>query len=138
MIEIVPNEPRYFEFIRNLRNDPRVKDGFIEEGHITQAQQTSYMADHSAEYVVALADGVPAGYGGSVAGDIRVCTHPDFQGRGIGAALVQEVLARFPGSSAKVKAGNEASLRLFESLGFETTYVIMEARQGDSRGGGTA
>ena len=126
MIEIVANEPQYFEFIRRLRNDPRVKEGFIEQAHITREQQTAYMAQHASDYIVALCDEVPAGYAGSVEGDIRVCTHPDFQGRGIGEALIRDLINRFPGSVAKVKVDNQASRRLFESCGFEVTFVIMQ------------
>ena len=130
MIEIVPNEAEYFEFIRQLRNDPRVKEGFVEQGHITPEQQAAYMAQHSSEYVVALHDGVPVGYAGSVDGDIRVCTHPDYQGEGIGQALIADLMRRFPGSTAKVKVNNHASRALFESCGFEVTYLLMEPSGG--------
>lgn len=126
MIEIVPNEPKFFEFIRTLRNDERVRDGFIEQIPVTPERQAVYMRDHAQEYVVALYDGVPAGYAGSVDGDIRVCTHPDFQARGLGSALIKALMERFPGSRAKVKVGNQASLRLFESCGFVATFVLLE------------
>jgi ribosomal protein S18 acetylase RimI-like enzyme len=136
MIQIVPNAPEYFEFIRRLRNDPRVKDGFIEQGHITIEQQVAYMAQHASEYLVALCDDVPAGYAGSIDGDIRVCTHPDFQGRGVGQALIRELVERFPGSVAKVKVENQTSKRLFESCGFEVTFVLMEQTASDPGNGG--
>lgn len=126
MIEIVPNSPQFYDFIRTLRNDERVKHGFIEQAPITPAQHAAYMAVHADEYVVALYDGSPAGYAGSVDGDIRVCTHPDYQGRGLGRALVEAIIERFPNSQAKVKVENSASLKLFESCGFITTYVLLE------------
>ncbi len=126
MIEIVSNDPRYYEFIRILRNDPRVSGGFIEQTHITSEQQVAYMADHASDYVVALVDGTPAGYAGSVDEDIRVCTHPDYQGLGVGRALIIEIMNRFPGSIAKVKVGNRASQQLFESCGFTPSFVLME------------
>ena len=126
MIEIVSNEPRYFEFIRTLRNDERVSDGFVEQAVVTREQQVAYMSQHVDHYVVALWDGVPAGYAGSIDGDIRVCTHPDYQGLGLGRALVAEIVARFPGSRAKVKVGNHASLRLFESCGFTAMFVLFD------------
>lgn len=84
------------------------------------------MAEHADEYVVALIDGKPVGYGGSVDDDIRVCTHPDYQGLGIGRALIIEVMTRFPNSVAKIKVQNVASRRLFESCGFVPTFVLME------------
>lgn len=130
-IEVVSNSPAYFEFIRELRNDPRVNRGFIEEAHITPEQQTAYMSVHANGYVIALVGDRPAGYAGSVEGDIRVCTHPDFQGMGVGRALIRELMRRFPRSVAKIKIDNVASRRLFESCGFATTFVLMEL--GDDR-----
>ncbi|MCL1594885.1 MAG: GNAT family N-acetyltransferase [Actinomycetia bacterium] len=132
MIEIVPNEPQFYEFIRVLRNDERVKHGFINEAVITPEQQTEYMAIHADEYVVSLYDGSPAGYAGSVDGDIRVCTHPDYQGRGLGRALVEAIIGRYPNSRAKVKVENTASLRLFESCGFTATYLLLDPPSDDS------
>ena len=126
MIEVVRNEPQFYEFIRVLRNDERVKHGFIEQALITREQQTEYMAVHADQYVVALYDGDPAGYAGSVDGDIRVCTHPDYQGRGLGRALVEAITERFPNSRAKVRIENTASLRLFESCGFTVSYVLLD------------
>ena len=130
MIEIVPNEPQYFDFIRTLRNDERVKSGFIGQAPITPEQQNLYMAEHADDYIVAICDGVPAGYAGSVDDDIRVCTHPDFQGRGIGRALLEVLIERFPDSHAKVKVENVASLKLFESCGFTKTYVLLKPPSG--------
>jgi ribosomal-protein-alanine N-acetyltransferase len=126
IVEIVSNEPRFYEFIRVLRNDERVKYGFIEQSVITPEQQTEYMTAHADGYVVVLYDGNPAGYAGSVDGDIRVCTHPDYQGRGLGRALVEAIIERFPNSRARVKIENIASLRLFESCGFTATYFLLD------------
>lgn len=125
MVEVVSNSPEYYEFIRNLRNDPRVKDGFIQPAHITPEQQEAYMSEHADEYVVGVVDGEAAGFAGSVDGDIRVCTHPDYQGMGVARAMIEEVLKRFPDSDAKVKVENTASLRLFESCGFVPQFVIL-------------
>lgn len=130
MIEVVSNGPEYFEFIRRLRNDERVKGGFVEQGHVTREKQDAYMAVHAHEYVVGLVDGAPAGYAGSVDGDIRVCTHPDFQGKGVARAMIEEVLRRFPGSTAKVRVENSASLRLFESAGFVPSFLILAPPDG--------
>ena len=76
------------------------------------------MQKHAGKYIVATLDGLPAGYAGVIDGDIRVCTHPDFQGNGVGRALIQEIASRFPGSTARIKPRNEPSRRLFEACGF--------------------
>ena len=43
MITIVDNESKYWDFIRTLRNDPRVREGFVKISYITHEQQNEYM-----------------------------------------------------------------------------------------------
>lgn len=126
MIEIVPNGPQFFEFIRLLRNDDRVRQGFLDQTPISPDQQAAYMAEHAHLYLIALVDGEPAGYVGSVDDDIRVCTHPDYQGVGVGRTLVKAIVDRFPNSRARVKVDNAASLRLFESCGFTPSLILLD------------
>ena len=126
MVEIVDNNVKYYEFTRLLRSDQRVQDGFIENVNITEEQQDKYMQKHIDNYIIALYNGEPAGYAGSIDDDIRVCVHPDFHKKGIGKALIQELMVRFPNSFAKVKIENEASRALFESCGFKVKYWLME------------
>ena len=79
-----------------LRTDPRMLDGFIQRAEITPEQQRKYMQAHWQEYFVALVNGQPAAFVGSVDGDIRVCTHPDYQSLGVGTFMVTELMRRFP------------------------------------------
>ncbi len=126
MIEVVENTNEYWEFIRTLRNDSRVQPGFIEQVHISREAQSLYMSKNEKYYIVALYDGNPAGYAGSINSDIRVCVHPDFQKLGIGVRLINEIMDRFPGSYARVKIQNEASKALFNKCGFNEKFWIME------------
>ena len=107
-------------------SDPRVQDGFIEVVNITKDQQDKYMKKHIDKYIVALYNNEPAGFAGSLDNDIRVCVHPDYQGKGIGKVLITELMERFPDSFAKVKIENEASIKLFEACGFKKKYYILE------------
>lgn len=117
---------QYWEFIRTLRNDPRVADGFIQTTHITSEMQEQYMSTHSQFYRVALIDDVPAGYVGVIEDDIRVCTHPNFQGMGVGKFMINKCMEIWPTAFAKVKIDNKASLKLFESCGFSKKYYYLE------------
>ena len=129
MVEIVDNAPEYYDFIRILRSDPRVQHGFIKQRNksdITPEEQNKYMSKYSDKYVVALYNGEPAGFAGSLDRDIRVCVHPDYHKKGIGKALIQELMVRFPNSFAKVKIENEEIKALFESCGFKVKYWLME------------
>ena len=120
-MELVMCTSDYWEFVRNLRMDERVIDGFIETIPITEQQQINYMLNNAQYYRIALVDGKPAGYVGVISDDIRVCTHPDFQGMGVGKFMINECMNIWPTAYAKVKYGNEASSNLFLACGFENT-----------------
>jgi RimJ/RimL family protein N-acetyltransferase len=118
-MELVMCTSDYWEFVRELRMDERVIEGFIENIPITPEQQTKYMWDNAQYYRIALVDGKPAGYVGVIEDDIRVCTHPDFQGMGVGKFMINECMNIWPTAYAKVKHGNTASDKLFLACGFE-------------------
>jgi ribosomal protein S18 acetylase RimI-like enzyme len=124
-MELVECSPQYWEFVRVLRNDERVLGGFIKSVHITEEMQESYMSNYSQFYRIALVDGEPAGYVGVIEDDIRVCTHPDFQGKGVGKFMINKCMEIWPTAFAKVKLDNEASLRLFEACGFTKKFYIL-------------
>ena len=116
---IVECTKEHWEFVRKLRMDGRVVDGFLETTPITEEQQTKYMTNNSQYYRIALVDGQPAGYVGVLNDDIRVCTHPDFWGMGVGKFMIKSAMAIWPTAYAKVKHGNMASDKLFLACGFE-------------------
>ena len=127
MMEFVKNQENYWEFIRQLRNDERVKGGFIKQEHIAQENHLKYMEKHGKNFYVCLIDETPAGYAGVIDRDIRVATHPEFQGKGVGKFMINALMTLYPDSLAKVKVENEASLRLFEACGFAKRYYILES-----------
>lgn len=114
----------YWDFVRQLRTDSRVAAGFVQQATISPQQQIAYMTSHWHEYFICLYDDAPAGYVGCVDNDIRVCTHPDYQGTGAGSFMIREIARRFPHGIAKVKIANEPSHRLFVSCGFEPAYIV--------------
>ena len=118
---IVDCTREYWEFVRKLRMDARVIDGFLETTPITEEQQIKYMISNSEHYRIALFGGKPAGYVGVIDDDIRVCTHPDFFGMGVGKFMIKSAMAIWPTAYAKVKLGNIASDKLFLSCGFEVS-----------------
>ena len=124
-MKLVKCSNEYWEFIRILRNDKRVLNGFIKSTYITEEMQIKYMNNHSQFYRIALVNGKPAGYVGVIDDDIRVCTHPDYQGRGIGKFMINKCMEIWPSSFAKVKLDNETSLALFESCGFSKKFIIL-------------
>ena len=125
-MELIKCTQQYWEFVRTLRNDERVISGFIKSVHITEEMQINYMTKHSQFYRIATIDNQPCGYVGVIDNDIRICTHPTFQGKGIGKFMLKEIMKIFPLAYGKVKIDNEASKRLFNSAGFKEKFITYE------------
>ena len=125
-IKLVQCSETYWEFVRLLRLDKRVINGFIKTSHISTEEQSEYMKVHSKNYRVALFDGSPAGYIGVIDDDIRICTHPDFQRMGVGRFMVNECTEIWKSAFAKIKLDNYESIRFFESCGFEKKFYILK------------
>jgi GNAT superfamily N-acetyltransferase len=126
LFKIVKNSPKYWEFIRTLRNMDGVREGFIEQDLINEIEHATYMLQYNNNFWICLDKAIPMGYVGIINDDIRVATHPDFQGQGVAAFMINEIVKLHPNAVAKVKLDNKASLRLFESCGFIRKYYLLE------------
>ena len=123
-LKIVENENKYYEFIRILRTHEKNSSGFLEQVQITPEQQEKYMENHKGEYYICLDENdIPVGWVGSVKDDIRICTHPNFKGNGIGKYMLNELMVRVPTAHAKVLIGNTRSENLFLACNFEEYKV---------------
>ena len=125
-MKLVECKSSLWEFVRKLRNDPRVKKGFLNFNTISPKEQRQYMIKNADYYRVVLVDDIPAGYVGVINNDIRVGTHPDFQGKGVGKFLIESCIKIWPDTKALIKIDNKASLKLFQSCGFSKKYFILE------------
>jgi len=125
-LALVPNNRHYWEFIRLLRNDERVKNGFIKSAEISKEDQERYMARYNDNYMVCLVDDRPAGYIGEIEEDIRIAVHPDYQRKGVGTFMLNMFMESSQKCTAKIKIDNEASLKLFRSCGFKLKYYLLE------------
>ena len=123
---LIRNQKKYWEFIRNLRNLDGVREGFIQQEYIHEEYHKAYMEAWGDCFFICLYKGEPVGYVGIINKDIRVATHPDFQGKGVGTFMINAIMKEYPDSEAKVKIENEASLKLFEKCGFKKKYFILE------------
>jgi RimJ/RimL family protein N-acetyltransferase len=126
-LKLIPNKPIFWEFIRLLRADERVQAGFIKDTpEISQEQQEKYMEKYNDNYYICLLENKPCGFIGEIDGDIRVCTHPDYQGKGVGSFMIKELTNLRPNIYAKVKIDNISSVKAFEKAGYEKKYFILE------------
>ena len=127
-MKLVKNKYIYWEFIRNLRNLDGVRQGFIEQEYISQEHHEKFMKQKSDFFYICLDETTPVGYVGVIQEDIRIATHPDSQGKGVGSFMLNEVMKIHPTAFGKVKIENKASLKLFEGCGFKKKYYILEKK----------
>ncbi len=128
-LELVKNEPKYFEFIRLMRLHPDNIFGFINQSDISENDQINYMNEYGEFFNICLCDGNPAGFIGVIDNDIRIATNPIFKNRGVGKFMVNQIMKIYPNAVAKIKVDNPLSEKLFKSCGFETDYIIMKKCQ---------
>jgi len=122
--ELIKNEPRYFEFIRRLRNHPQLRIGFIQQDEISALNHANYMLRYGTNYFICLLSGAPVGFIGVIDDDIRLAVDPSFQNLGVARFMVEEIVKIYPTAQAKVKVTNIASMKLFQSLNFTEEFVI--------------
>jgi RimJ/RimL family protein N-acetyltransferase len=125
-LKMVECDEKYWEFVRILRNNPEVQDGFIESDYISKENQITYMQKNSSFFKVCLKNDVPVGYIGVINNDIRICTLPQYQNQGVGSYMVMEIKKIWPQAHAKIKISNKASRALFAKSGYSEEFIIMK------------
>ena len=128
-LEFKKNNKKYWEFIRLLRSDKRVQSGFIEQSTVTRKEQETYMNRYNNNYYVCLCDDIPSGYIGEIDGNIRLCTAPEYQGKGIGSFMIREITKIQPNIFAKIKLDNWSSIKAFEKAGYVKKYYLLEPKK---------
>lgn len=113
-MELVPITEQYYEFVREMRMHPENTPGFLEDADITPEQQIKYMERHGKDYYICLSYNEPVGYVGVIDNDIRICTHPDFKGVGIGSFMLERIVKIYPEATGKILEKNIASQKLFD------------------------
>lgn len=58
-------------------------------------------------------------FGGVVGGDLRVGVHWQWRGKGFGSGMVMYLKGLFPEATSKIVRGNEVSLKMMRSCGYE-------------------
>ena len=126
---LTKNKKKYWEFIRALRSNKSVENGFIDKVQISKKEQEIYMNKYNDNYYVCLNEQIPCGYIGEINGDIRLCTSPEFQGQGVGTFMIKEFTKIKKNIFAKIKVENISSIKAFEKAGYETKYFLLEPKK---------
>jgi ribosomal protein S18 acetylase RimI-like enzyme len=96
---------------------------------VTAEEHHNYMENYSDQYFICLENNVPIGYIGTNAqGYISIAVASGTRGKGVGKFMLKTFcsLKKEANYRAIVSVTNEASLKLFESCGFEKKYYTFE------------
>lgn len=121
-MELVDCSKKYWEFVRELRINPKVINSFVDQKFITKTQQQEYMKVNNSFFKICLKDKLPVGYIGLIGvnkDEITLCVDPFYQGLGIGSFMLKEFIYFINKSVwSKVKKENYKSCQLFIKAGF--------------------
>ena len=111
-MELVPITEEFYEFVRLLRNS---QPGFLTLNvNITPDQQVAYMDKNHTNYYIGLLYGEALGFIGVMKDDIRLCTHPAAQGKGVGTFMLEEIVKIYPNATGRILKDNLPSQKAFE------------------------
>lgn len=128
-MELVDCTEIYWNFVRNLRNDPLNQIGFFSEVYITEEEQQYFMKKNHHNYNICLLNGVPVGYVGIINGnEITFCVENTHQGKGIGTFMVEEFSKKYANIISYVKPENIASMSVFRKLGWDEKVYFQKKK----------
>jgi len=112
-----------YEFIRQLRTDPRTESGFLTKAVISPSDQIEYMSKHKDDYYVCYYNQLRVGYCGVIDNDIRFCVVPYYHGMGIGKFMLRHMKNLYPEATGRIKRENFGSIMAFQKEGIKFTIV---------------
>lgn len=111
-MKLYPLKEEHYEFVRLLRNS---QPGFLTPNvNITPEQQIKYMDKNHTHYYLCSSETNPLGFIGVMENDIRLCTHPDAQGKGVGTFMLEEIVKLYPDATGRILKDNLSSQKAFE------------------------
>lgn len=141
-MKLLPLKKEYIEFVRKVRNDPRVNKYLFTDSHISKEEQEKWykkqQRDKKNLVFIAFAD-VPVGYCQvknidyvNRSCDLGFSIAPQYQNRGYGTILVKELIKYVTEKLnlhhlyLELFADNEKAIRLYERCGFRNEGILRD------------
>lgn len=141
-LKLLPLKKEYIEFVRTVRNDPRVNKYLFTDAHISKEDQEKWyrkqQRDKKNLMFIAFAD-APVGYCQVKNIDYvnRSCElgfyiAPEYQNKGYGTILVKELIKYVTEKLnphrlyLELFADNEKAIRLYEKCGFRNEGILRD------------
>lgn len=127
-MKLVDCEPKYWNFVKNLRTNEENQLGFFSFFNITDEEQKKFMSKNHQNYKICISDDdIPVGYVGIINNnEITYCVHPEYKNKGIGTFMVKSFSEEFNTISALVKPENISSQKVFEKLNWDKKILYIK------------
>lgn len=139
-LKLLPLNKEHLEFVREVRNDPRVNKYLFTDIHISKEDQKKWyrkLLEDKKYFVFIAFDDVPVGYGQvknidyvTRSCELGFCIAPEYQGKGYGAMLIKE-LTEYVVRELDMRclyleafADNKKGIKLYEKCGFRKEKIL--------------
>lgn len=110
-----------WQFILGLRN--MHGKSFLNSNRITFSEHFNFMRQHNDDYYICWNDdhNTRMGFIGVVNGDIRLASFNKMGG--VGTFMLNFIKDKYPNATGKIKADNQASIKLFDKCGVKYEII---------------
>ena len=139
-LKLLPLNKEHLEFVRKVRNNPRINKYLFIDAHISKKDQEDWykkLLEDKKHFVFIAFDGVPVGYGQvknidcvTCSCELGFCVAPEYQSKGYGAMLIKKlteyVVREFDMRRLYLKAfaDNKKAIELYKKCGFRKEKIL--------------
>ena len=125
-LSLVKCEEKFWDFIRDLRNNEEVRKSFFNDNIVTKSEHYQFMQTNGKDYWICLKNNKPIGYVSIREKEVSIATEPREHGKGVASFMLEEMIKKVPNLIARVKVDNITSVNLFEKYGFVKCHYVLK------------
>lgn len=139
-LKLLPLNKEHLEFVRKVRNDPRVNKYLFTDIHISREDQKKWyskLLNDKKHFVFIAFDDIPIGYGQikdidyiNRSCELGFCIAPEHQGKGYGKMLVKELIEYVVRELNMCRiyletfSDNKKAIKLYKKYGFKKEKIL--------------